>query len=77
MDKILETNHPRMLKILFSFCNNLGNRIKQWVKPTTVTLAVASLADITRSKADLIAENAMGAQIGNDTVGELFWWCEF
>ena len=59
MDKILETNHPRMLKILFSFCNNLGNRIKQWVKPTTVTLAVASLADITRSKADLIAENAM------------------
>ena len=44
---------------LFNFCNNLGSRIKQWIKPTTATLVAASLTDLTRSKADLIAENAI------------------
>jgi hypothetical protein len=48
-----------MLMPLFNFCNNLGSRIKQWVKPTTAMLVAASLTDMTRSKADLIAENAM------------------
>jgi len=48
-----------MLISLFNFCNNLGRRIKRWVKPTTATLIAASLTDMTRSKADLIAENAM------------------
>ena len=48
-----------MLTHLFNFCNNLGSRIKQWVKPTTIILVAASLTDMTRSKADLIAENAM------------------
>jgi hypothetical protein len=48
-----------MLTHLFNFCNNLGSRIKQWVKPTTAMLIAASLTDMTRSKADLIAENAM------------------
>jgi putative transposase len=48
-----------MLKHLFNFCKNLGSRIKHWTKPTTVTLIAASLADMTRSQADLIAENAM------------------
>jgi hypothetical protein len=52
-----------MLKRLLNFCNNLGSRIKQplkqWSKPTTATLAAASLADMTRSRTDLIAENAI------------------
>jgi hypothetical protein len=37
----------------------IRRRIKQWVKPTTATLVVASLTDMTRSKIDFIAENAM------------------
>jgi hypothetical protein len=48
-----------MLTHLFNFCNNLGSQIKQWIKPTTAMLVAASLTDMTRSKADLIAENAM------------------
>jgi putative transposase len=48
-----------MLTSLFNFCNNLGSRIKQWSKPATAILVTASLADMIRSKADLIAENAM------------------
>jgi transposase InsO family protein len=48
-----------MLISLFTFCNKLGSRIKHWVKPTTTMLVAASLTDMTRSKADLIAENAM------------------
>jgi hypothetical protein len=48
-----------MLTSLFNFCNNLDSWIKQWVKPTTATLVTASLSDITRSRADLIAKNAM------------------
>jgi putative transposase len=48
-----------MLKPLFNFCKNLGARIKQWTRPTTVTLVTTSLTDMTRSKADLIAENAI------------------
>ncbi|MFC1976343.1 hypothetical protein ACFLXQ_08080 [Chloroflexota bacterium] len=52
-----------MIKPLFNFCKNLGCRIKQqlkqWSKPVTATLVTGSLTDMTRSKADLIAENAM------------------
>jgi hypothetical protein len=48
-----------MLTSLFTFCGNLGSQIKQWIKPTTTMLVVASLVDMTRSKTDLIAENAM------------------
>jgi hypothetical protein len=58
INKILG-GHPRMLKHLFNFCKNLSNRIKQWTKPATATLVAASLTDMTRSQADLIAENAM------------------
>jgi len=58
IDKI-PGDHVRMLLSFLSFCNNLGDWIKQCVKPTTATLVAASLADMTRSKADLIAENAM------------------
>ena len=48
-----------MLKHFFNFCKNLGSRIKDWTKPTTITLVTASLTDMTRGRADLIAENAM------------------
>jgi putative transposase len=41
----------------------LGSRLKQsfrrWAKPTTAWLAVGTLTDMTRSRADLVAENAM------------------
>jgi putative transposase len=48
-----------MLKRFFNSCKNLGSRIKHWTKPTTAILVAASLTDMTRSQADLIAENAM------------------
>jgi hypothetical protein len=48
-----------MLTHLLNFCKSLGSRPKQWTKPTTATLVTISLTDMTRSKADLIAENAM------------------
>jgi hypothetical protein len=51
-----------MLKHLFNFGRNLGNWIKQWTKPTTVALVATSLTDMTRSRADLIAENAILCQ---------------
>lgn len=33
--------------------------LRHWAKPTTASLAAAALTDMTRSHADLIAENAM------------------
>jgi putative transposase len=51
-----------MTRIL-SFCKNLGQQakqcLKQWTKPATATLVTNTLSDITRSRADLIAENVM------------------
>lgn len=48
---------------IFSFCGNLGHpakqHLKQWTKPVTATLVTGALSDITRSRADLVAENAM------------------
>jgi putative transposase len=45
------------------FWKNLGSRvkqhIKQWTKPVTTTLVTETLSDMTRSRADLIAENTM------------------
>ena len=42
---------------------NLGRRanqhLKQWTKPATATLLTGAVSDITRSRADLIAENLM------------------
>ena len=51
---------------MFSFPNKLSRRffdavqyhIKRWLKPTTLFLASGVTADLTRGKADLIAENA-------------------
>jgi len=53
---------PQMTSIL-SCCGDLGRRakqhLKQWTKPVTATLVTSALADITRSRTDLIAENVM------------------
>ena len=39
--------------------NWLKQPIKQWTKPATVMLVVSTLADMSRSRTDLIIENAM------------------
>jgi hypothetical protein len=39
--------------------SRLNQSLKQWTKPTTETLAVGTLADMTRSRRDLVAENAL------------------
>ena len=41
------------------FINNIKNRIKQWSRPTTTKLVAEALADLKRSRQDLIAENAL------------------
>ena len=33
--------------------------IKRWLKPNTHSLAIGTASDLTRSKADLVAENAL------------------
>jgi putative transposase len=52
-----------MMTSILSFCGNLGRQakqyLKQWTKPASATLVTAALSDLTRSRADLIAENAM------------------
>ena len=37
----------------------LQQRIKQWVKPATLSLISGVLADLTRSRTDLVVENAL------------------
>jgi putative transposase len=52
-----------MMTRILSFCESLGSRakqhLKQWTKPATATLVTGVLSDTTRSRADLIAENAL------------------
>jgi len=52
-----------MMTRILSLCENLGRRakqhLKQWTKPVTATFVTGALADMTRSRADLIAENAL------------------
>jgi hypothetical protein len=61
-------DHPfgvnrRMMTSILSSCGNLGCRakqyLKQWTKPVAATLVTGAASDLTRSRADLIAENAM------------------
>ena len=42
-----------------SFSNWILHQLKDRLKPTTVTLALGALADVSRSKADLLVENAI------------------
>ena len=55
-----------MITSILSSCAVLGCRarryLKQWTKPTTATLVTGALSDIGRSRADLIAENALFRQ---------------
>jgi putative transposase len=37
----------------------IQHQIKGWAKPTTVSLALGAIADLSRSKADLLVENAL------------------
>jgi hypothetical protein len=53
-----------IIERILNFWKNLGSRVKQhlrqWSKPVTTTLVTGTLSDMTiRSRADLIAENAM------------------
>jgi putative transposase len=42
-----------------SFLFQLQQRIKHWIKPATLALSFGVLSDLTRSRADLIVENAL------------------
>jgi putative transposase len=52
-----------MIRSILSSCASLGHRAKphleQWTKPATAILVTSALPDMTRSRADLIAENLM------------------
>jgi len=37
----------------------LQERIKRWIKPATSVLIIGALSDLTRSRADLVVENAL------------------
>jgi hypothetical protein len=41
------------------FGSRLNQSLKHWTKPTTASLAVGTLADMTRSRRDLVAESAL------------------
>ncbi len=42
-----------------SFFNRVKDPIKQWTKTATVTLAAGAVSDMTRSRQDLLIENAI------------------
>lgn len=52
-----------MFSAIWNACQRLFNRvkdtIKQWTKPATVTLAAGAVQDLSRSKSDLVVENAI------------------
>jgi hypothetical protein len=52
-----------MIEAIIDLCKQLASRVKQvakqWTKPLTVGLAAGSISDVTRSRAALIAENAL------------------
>jgi len=48
------------IKQHISFCfHTLQEQVLRWMKPPTTSLVVGTLADLTRSKAELLAENAL------------------
>ena len=52
-----------MMTSILRACGYLGRRakqhLKQWTKPVTTTLVAGALSDVSRSRADLFAENMM------------------
>jgi transposase InsO family protein len=51
--------NPSPCPFWVSFSHSIEHQIKGWVKPTTITLALGALVDLSRSKADLLVENAL------------------
>ena len=47
-----------LIRCLYPIIGYLNEYYKQWTKPDTDWLVTGALADVTRSKRDLIAENA-------------------
>src|SRR5258708_10153949 len=48
------------IKQHISFCfHTLQEQVLRWMKPPTTSLVVGTLADLTRSKAELLAESAL------------------
>jgi len=48
------------IKQRICFCLHvLQARVLQWIKPPTISLVLGTLADLTRGKAGLVAENAL------------------
>jgi putative transposase len=45
-------------RICFSF-HSLQERFSRWIKPPTASLLLGTLADMTRGKSELLAENAL------------------
>ena len=37
----------------------LQERVKRWIKPATSVLIIGTLSDLTRSRTDLVIENAL------------------
>jgi putative transposase len=42
-----------------SLTHSIQHQIKSWVRPTTISLAMGALTDLSRSRADLLMENAL------------------
>jgi hypothetical protein len=42
-----------------SSCRTLQTYFSRWIKPSTTSLALSTLADMTRGKSELLAENAL------------------
>ncbi len=49
----------KVRQVLQSGLQFVHQAIRAWMKPNTVTVAVGALADMTRTKPELIAENAL------------------
>ena len=48
-----------MIELILRTCKLLLGTVKRWTRPTTAKLAAGILSDTTRSRLDLIAENAL------------------
>ena len=44
---------------LSSLCHGVKQRLRQWVRPHSDSLAVGTVLDLTRSKSELVLENAL------------------
>jgi putative transposase len=49
----------KVRQVLQSSLQFIQQKVRTWTKPNTLTVAVGALADMTRTKPELIAENAL------------------